>query len=220
MIVRLGISVEGQTEEQFVKQMLCQHLLKFNVSAEVRIVHTGITARGTPARGGGINLDRVCQELRVLLPSFDYVTTLYDFYGFVGRLPQETADALQERITKAMREDNTPRLIPYVQQYEFETLMLTSPEEIARYFKMPQLAQDVSRVVNQAGGAEYVNDGYDTAPSRRLEKWTERAMMSFNKKTKVRHGASVCQRIGLGTIRKACPRFDRWLACLEGLKRR
>lgn len=40
--------------------------------------------------GGGINLDRIRSELKLMANSFSYVTTFYDFYGFQGREVGET----------------------------------------------------------------------------------------------------------------------------------
>lgn len=220
-MVRLGISVEGQTEERFVKDVLAPHLAGFDVFAEAKIVATGWTANGARAKGGGINLDRIARELKALLPNFKdgYVTSLYDLYGFEDRLSGETAEALQRRIAEKA---GTPQnLIPYVQQYEFESLLLACPTTAAAYFQAPDLAKTMTSAVNSAGGAEQVNDGTATAPSKRLESWTTAhapALMRFAKKTKVRHGATLCERIGLATIRTACPRFDAWLKQLEGLQ--
>lgn len=204
-----------------MKDVLAPHLAGFNVFAEAKIVATGWTADGKRAKGGGINLDRVVRELSTLLPSFNggYVTSLYDLYGFEDRLSGETAEALEGRIAQRI---GTPRnLIPYVQQYEFESLLLTCPATAATYFQAPALAGSIVDAVTGAGGAEEVNDGRTTAPSKRLESWTlahAPPLMRFSKKTKVRHGATLCQRIGLTTIRNACPRFGAWLTKLEALK--
>ncbi|WP_298331055.1 DUF4276 family protein [Asticcacaulis sp.] len=220
-MVRLGISVEGQTEERFVKDVLAPHLAGFDVFAEAKIVATGWTANGARAKGGGINLGRISRELKTLLPSFrqGYVTSLYDLYGFEDRLSGETAAALESRIAQAT--GAPPNLIPYIQQYEFETLLLACPTTAADYFQAPGLAATIKNAVASAGGAEQVNDGRTTAPSKRLESWTAAqapALMRFSKKTKVRHGATLCERITLATIRTACPRFDGWLKRLEALQ--
>jgi hypothetical protein len=86
-MVRLGISVEEQTEERFVKDVLAPHLMTFEVHAIPVIVATSRAASGKKAKGGGINVDRVRNEISRLLKGFHdgYVTCLYDYYGFEGR---------------------------------------------------------------------------------------------------------------------------------------
>jgi hypothetical protein len=98
--IRLGISVEGQTEERFVKDLLAPHLTMHDVAAIPIIVATSRSASGKKHKGGGINLDRIAGELQRLLGGFrgGFVTSLYDFYGFEDKRPGETAEALEGRI--------------------------------------------------------------------------------------------------------------------------
>lgn len=217
--IRLGISVEGQTEERFIKDVLAPHLAAFHVFAEPKIVATGYTADGRRAKGGGINLSRLQHELRALLPSYrqGFVTTFYDLYGFEDRQPGEGADSLQQRLVRAL--DNPANLIPYIQQYEFETLLFADPAVAASYFDVPDLLVKMAQAVRGAGSVEAVNDGTTTAPSKRLEVWTQSApiLKRFSKRTKVRHGATLCAALTLPTIRAACPRFGVWLTRLEQL---
>jgi hypothetical protein len=220
MTVRLGISVEGQTEERFVKDVLGPHLMGHGVFADPKIVRTGWTADGKRANGGGINVQRVTRELRTLLPSYrdGYVTSLYDLYGFEDREPGESAEALQKRLAEKL---GAPRnLITYVQRHEFEALLFADPAVAADYFQAPALRGLMERALRQAGTAEDVNDGPNTAPSKRLENWTTLhapRLMRFWERTKVRHGAALSARLTIPVIRAACPRFNDWLTRLEGL---
>jgi len=109
--VRLAISVEGPTEYEFCREVLRSHLAAFDVHIEPKIVVTKRNLVGPNATGGSVSIDRFRNEVRRLLPSFDYVTTLYDFYGFKGRRPGETPDALCMRMSESL--ENPPRLIPY-----------------------------------------------------------------------------------------------------------
>ena len=70
MTIRLGISVEGQTEERFVKDLLAPHLEARGVYAIPIIVATSRSAAGKKSKGGGINLDRIAGELQRLLGGF------------------------------------------------------------------------------------------------------------------------------------------------------
>ena len=118
-MVRIGISVEGLTEERFVKTVLAPYLVVKNIYI-------------TPISiGGGVNVDKVKSELKKIAFSFDYVTTLYDFYGFSRKEDGETKGSLEQRIIDAVHDGVKDKLIPYIQMYEFEGLLFSSPEAIA-----------------------------------------------------------------------------------------
>ena len=57
---------------------------------------------------------------------------------------------------------------------------------------------------------EDVNDGPDTAPSKRLE----RLLPGYSKPL---HGPLATEGAGLAALREACPRFDGWVRRLESL---
>jgi hypothetical protein len=220
MTVRLGISVEGQTEERFVKTVLMQHLQGFGVYATPVPVATSRSADGTKARGGGINIDRVGNEIGRLLRGFSdgYVTTLYDFYGFEDKRPGDAVEHLEARI--AARVGSPERLISYVQLHEFESLLLSDAAVAADYFQASKLVALITQAVSRAGTPEQVNDGHQTAPSKRLEAWTRDhspRLQRYSKATKTRHGPQLAARLTLPVIRRACPRFDAWIGRLEAV---
>jgi hypothetical protein len=69
-MLRVGISVEGATEREFVNQVMIPYFSALNVFI-------------TPVpMNGNISLDRIRHELPPLLRSFDVVTSFYDLYGF------------------------------------------------------------------------------------------------------------------------------------------
>lgn len=222
MSIRLAISVEGQTEERFVKDVLAPHLAGFRIWATPVIVATSRSAAGTKAKGGGINLDRVASELHSLLFGHrdGFVTSLYDFYGFRDRQPGEDVAALELRIAQRL---GSPRnLIPYVQLHEFEGLLLSDPATVAAYFEAPALATLIASAVSRAGSPEHVNDGPNTAPSKRLEEWTRehaRPRLHYTARTKLRHAPRLAGYLKLPVIRAACARFDDWVSRLERLCR-
>jgi hypothetical protein len=218
--IRLGISVEGQTEERFVKDLLAPHLVGFCVYATPIVVTTSRSASGQKAKGGGINVDRVANELRRLLTGYrdGYVTSLYDFYGFADKRVGETVDLLETRIAASL---DTPRnLIAYVQLHEFEGLLLSDAAIIATYFDAPAIEPLIRLAVSSAGSPEAVNEGVTTAPSKRLEAWTRQHGSTshfYSKGTKTLHGPRLAARLTLPVIRTACHRFSRWLSKLETL---
>jgi hypothetical protein len=212
--LRLAISVEGATESELCRDVLRPHLAAFDIHIEPKIVVTKRNLAGPNATGGAVGLDRFRNEVRRLLPCFDYVTTLYDFYGFRGRAQGETPEALCRRMSESL--DQPRHLIPYVQVHEFEALLFAAPPALAAYLGSQALGEAVAAAVSACGGAEQVNDNPRTAPSKRLaalfrDYLGERYDKPF-------HGPLLAMEIGLPAIRAACPRFDAWLTQLERLK--
>jgi len=197
-MVRIGISVEGPTEEIFVKKVLAPYLL-------VRqIVITPISM------GGGVNVDKARGELKKIANSFDYVTTLYDFYGFSRKEDGETKASLEQRILDAAHEGVQDKLIPYVQMYEFEGLLFSSPEAISNVLMDEQLNQWAVEILAEFdNNPELINNSVETAPSKRLERDT-----GYRKTT---HGPNIAKQIGIDKIREMCPGFNDWVTRLEGL---
>ena len=81
-MIRLAISVEGQTEEEFSKDVLTTHLRSHGVEAQPVLLGR---ARGHGVGGGNVSVGRLASEMAYLSRSFDAVTSLVDFYGFRDR---------------------------------------------------------------------------------------------------------------------------------------
>lgn len=165
--VRVGISVEGSTENEFVNRVLRGHLEERGVYVFPVTVTTKLNISGPNYRGGNVTVHRATSEITKLLPNFDYVTTLYDFYGFKGRQQGETPDELCDRIAGMLQ--NPASFIPYIQMHEFEALLFSDPAVIGSFASSDvdqnQLEILVSDAVRQCGGPENVNDSPNTAPS-------------------------------------------------------
>ena len=118
---RLAIVVEGETEEDFVRQVLADSLAVRDVYA---------TALRPDSQGGNITVERLARAIvKLLPPAFDHVTTLVDFYGFqhrpsgrVREVEQAIAVEVQTRISYSWDET---RFVPYVQMHEFEALLFS-----------------------------------------------------------------------------------------------
>lgn len=192
---RLGISVEGATEREFVHRVLRPHLEKYQLSV------TAIDIRGN------LSLDRIRGVLPALLAQFDFVSTMYDYYKF-GRRGSLTIDELEKAISKLAE---TTLLIPYIQQYEFEALIFAVPESAVEWLEgaTPQLTE-MQNAVQKAGSPEKVNDSRETSPSHRLTK----LFPHYDKKL---HGSEIIDLAGLDAVRSKCPRFNTWVSKLESL---
>ncbi len=202
-MVRLAVSVEGQTEERFIKEVIASHLEGGEIYAQPILLGSG---------GGDVSIPRVRKDLINLLGSFDKVTTFYDFYGFRGKDEEESKESLEAKIFDCVKSQSRGRLIPYIQMYEFEGLLFSSPEAIeSNILPHKGLSGWARGVVNSFGGRpELINDSEHSAPSKRLEKKTEYR--------KTIHGPLVAKEIGLSVLREKCPNFGEWLSKLENLR--
>ncbi len=197
-MVRVGISVEGPTEERFIKAVLAPYL----VAKEVYITPISI--------GGDVNIDRVRGELKKLSNNFDYVSTLYDFYGFKKKLNSDSKASLEARIEEGVHERIRDKFIPYIQMYEFEGLLFSCPEAMERGLNESGVKEWCQGVLEKfSNNPESINDSVETAPSKRLEKGT-----GYRKTT---HGPNIAKEIGIEKIRQMCEGFDEWLNKLERL---
>ncbi len=210
-MIRLAISVEGRTEEEFVRDVLKGHLLALGVDATAVLVGS---ARNR-WKGGNVSKAGLVADMRLLSYNFDAVTSLVDFYGFRGKKVR-TVDGLVSDLREELRGQLGPRarldrVIPYVQMHEFEGLLFSRPEAFQSVPDANEASVAELRSVRaQFASPEHINDSADTAPSKRILK----ALPRFRKEV---HGPRVAGRIGLATIRLECARFDAWLQCLEAL---
>jgi len=211
-MIRMAMSVEGQTEDEFVKTLLVPFFRNDGIALTSIIVTTKREKCGIKHKGGCINLPRIKNEISKLLPNFDYVTTFYDLYGFDIK-EKIDADRLENKIHQLF--NNSYKLIPYIQQYEFETLLFTSSEYYADYFGDKNAQIDIESIIQSCGGIEEINNSVETSPSKRMESFFDKYGEQYDK---VFHGASIANDISLETIMKKCFRFNKWLEKLKSIK--
>ena len=211
-MTRLAISVEGRTEEEFVKTVLLDHLRPMAI--EIQPVLIG-RARNADEGGGNVTIDRLTSEMASLYRSFDAVTSLVDFYGFRdkgGRTVQELETHLHSEVgTRIGGSWNETKVFPYVQRHEFEGLLFADVEAFGELIDVPNGSVEVlRRVRGQFPTPEDINDDRNTAPSRRIVG----AIPGYRKPV---HGPQVAEIVGLAAIRAECPRFNEWLSRLESI---
>ena len=210
-MTRLAVSVEGQTEEEFVKQVLAVHLRARHIESTPIVLGR---ARGGSS-GGNVSSDRLVSEMAHLYYSFDVVTSLVDFYGFrdkgdrtVRDLEKQVLGRIAERVGQAWDER---KVVMYVQRHEFEGLLFSDVEVFATQIDFPHdCVAELRAVREQYQTPEDINDHSQTAPSKRIANIIPRY-------SKVLHGPILAEQIGLNAFRAECPGFDQWLASLESL---
>lgn len=212
-MIRLAISVEGQTEEEFVNDVLASHLQPLGIAAEPILLGR---ARNQGVGGGDVTVPRLVSEMVHLKRSYDAVTTLVDFYGFRGK-EQHSADQLEQVIRTGVEERTGwqgDRVMPYVQRHEFEGLLFS---DVRAFAVLPDIPPQAVRSLGDIRSAfttpEDINDNSRTAPSRRIA----RTIPRYRKRV---HGPLIAAETGLKTIREECPRFNAWLERMETLQDR
>lgn len=223
MYVRLNLIVEGQTEETFVHQTLKPHLSRFSVGVSARVVTTS-KQRGVKYRGGLSSYAKARRDITLWTKQDKNTdvrfTTMFDLYGLptdfpayaaaVQNNPFQRVEALEDALAKDISDY---RFIPYIQLHEFEALILAGPRELDSQFD--NRADGIARLeamVSQFPSSEHINEGTDTAPSKRII----REIPEYEG-SKVSAGPIVAAKIGLPTLRSKCSHFAQWLDKLERL---
>lgn len=211
-MIRLAISVEGRTEEEFVKLVLAEHLRAKGVEPQPVL----IGKHGKGNKGGDVTVKRLASEMATLYWSFDAVTSLVDFYGFrdkddrsVERLERYLLKKVRARIRH--REWVETKVFPYVQRHEFEGLLFSDVNAFTSVMDAPEESvAELRRIRSQFQTPEDIDDGAETAPSKRIA----RTIAMYRKAL---HGPLIAETIGLDAIREECPRFNQWVERLESL---
>ena len=211
-MIRLAISLEGQTEEEFVKSVLAGALRAAGVEpTPIRIGR----ARGGSG-GGNVSVDRLASEMVNLYRNFDFVTSLVDFYGFHGK-NERTVDELEQHLNREVQTRighgwDQRKVIPYIQMHEFEGLLFSRVRAFETAIGAPEASvRQLEQVRSRFPTPEEINDDPNTAPSKRIAD----AIPSYRKRL---HGPLVAMDIGLNAIRGECGRFHGWVTHLESLR--
>ena len=211
-MIRLAISVEGPTEEEFSKAVLTSHLRLHGIEAQPILLGR---ARGRGG-GGNVSVERLALEMVYLCRSFDAVTSLVDFYGFRKKC-EKTAEELESLLRQEIQQKidwNENRILPYVQRHEFEGLLFSDVGAFSALIGTSPESVDLLRNIRSSFATpEDINDNKATAPSQRIKN----VIPHYRKPL---HGPLVATEIGLDAIRAECPRFNNWMISLESLQRR
>ena len=224
MSARLHLIVEGQTEETFANRTLIPHLSHYSVWGNARSVMTS-RRRGTIHRGGLVSYGRAKKDVMLWMKEDQnpdvFFTTMFDLYALPEDFPAyEAARHMTdpyERVSfleKAVSEDiGHPRFLPYIQLYEFEALLLADPQKLdIVYFEHAAAIQKLIGMTSQFASPELINDGEQTAPSKRIIH-----EISEYEGMKASVGPLIAGKIGLDALRVKCRHFGEWLNRLEGL---
>jgi hypothetical protein len=213
--------VEGRTEEIFINLLLQPYL----AAKGIYMTATQVSKPGQ--KGGDVKFSRVLKDLGNHLKQRKdtYITTLIDYYGTnewpgidevpPNATPAQIADivnnATKKEVVKHFENQNAKkRFISYIAIHEFEALLFSDSLEIA--FELEIDEQKVEAVIKECGEPEAINNSSETAPSKRLDKWSRN--YKFPKTTS---GIAIARNIGIAKMREKCPVFNKWLESFEAI---
>ena len=226
-MTRLLVHVEGQTEEQFVNELLAPHLRdRGYASVSARLIGN---ARQRGQRGGVKPWSQVRQAIvnHLRQDPGSIAATMVDFYGLprigpkvwpgckevsavdVQTKPEVVEKALLEDVVRTMGVGfDSSRIIPFVTMHEFEALLFSDCERFAVGIGKPEMTGPLQVIRDAFSNPEEIDDSPDTAPSKRVL-----ALVPGYQKPLM--GTLAALEIGLTAMRAECPHFDTWLKRLE-----
>ena len=218
--VNAYVIVEGQTEQTFVRDLLAPEMACKGVFLHPALI-------GKPGhKGGDIRFERAKEDIGRFLRqrSNTYISTMFDYFRLESEWPGnsstqgchtsvEKAEKIEDA-TLARMGDLFPdhyvegRFVPYIEMHEFEALLFSDASILAD--KIGVAVAEIESVLDKFGEPEEIDDGPDTAPSKRL-------ISLHNSYRKVAMGKTISEAIGIPTMREKCPHFGNWLIRLEQL---
>jgi len=206
--------VEGQTEEEFVRNSLSPYLMSHGIH-DVRAIKIE-TSPGF--KGGDLKYSRFKPNVRKLLYQRNdvIVSSLIDYFRLRNDFPEYDNSqkflnpvARVTNLEKACAMDiNDDRFLPYIQLFEFEGLLFSEDKGFNFLGTIPQLnIIQLQSIITNYPNPELINDGSETAPSKRLQR-----LIPGYKKTL--HGPVIALENGVNSILSKCPRFSTWVTAL------
>ncbi|MEW5954159.1 MAG: DUF4276 family protein [Bacillota bacterium] len=222
-MIRLNIVVEGATEETFVRDVLAPYWGAKGIFATARSVETN-RKKGCVFRGGGRNYEKVRRDVvNWINQDHDaYCTTMFDLYGLPANFPGKSSigpiwpayDRVRYLEDAFAGDIDSNRFIPYIQLHEFEALLFADIDKMRIFYleDKTNAIQRLKNIVNAFGSPELINEGNETAPSKRIIK-----EIPEYKDNKVLIGPTVAKEIGLPILRERCVHFNEWINKIESL---
>ncbi|GAA4550363.1 DUF4276 family protein [Amycolatopsis samaneae] len=212
---RLHLLLEGQTELTVARDLLLDHLRQRGWTVTFSIVRTQTTS--VTHRGGVSSWPKLAREIKELLgqKSLVLLTTLFDYYGFpdtapgMDSRPAGSARVAVEHVEKAISEAvGDRRFLPHLVLHELETWVFAAADQLGELRGDETLAARLRQDSTAAGGAELVNDGPKTAPSKRLAQYCTDYAKTID-------GPIAITELGVDRLKERCPHFAAWLNEIE-----
>ncbi|NEW61188.1 DUF4276 family protein, partial [Sulfurovum sp. bin170] len=188
-MINVYIIVEGQSEEKFVKEILSPYFAHKKIFLHPERVITGRDKLGKACKGGGDSYKLYKNHLQKRIKQFHkqknyYFTTMIDLYALPKDFPKlKDAKRYYNKkyeyisfLEKAFSDDiGFSNFLPYIQLHEYETLLFCDINCIVDEFfdlEDDKLYEKITTDIKSYDNIELINDSKETAPSKRLNKYT------------------------------------------------
>jgi len=229
-MIRLHIIAEGQTEAKFITSLLVPYLAKNNIFVDVHCITNKYDRKHNKYyRGGLLDYSKLRKDLQLWIKQEEnnqncWITTMVDLYAFptTNSPYNEKIQSITDKYIKIEQLEKEffndlgfSRFIPYIQLHEFETFIFCNLNLLSELFinkkrEIQQLINSVSTIDNP----ELINEGRESAPSKRLIKF-----ISEYEEQKTTAGPLICEEIGIDHLRRKCKHFNAWITKLIELNK-
>ncbi len=217
-MIRVYIYCEGQTEEQFIKDILCPFFLRKNISV-IPIICSTKRTNIKKYKGGVTTYEKFKSELTKICKSHnnEFVTTMFDYYALPNETPGRQnpvgADIFEKVIfveQQIANDINCDNFIPNLILHEFEGLLFSDPEGFKAYYSSDERLLRLKRIRDDFLTPEHINDSFETTPSKRIKS----IYLDYNK---VLGGSIIACEIGIDKIIEECCHFRDWINKINAL---
>lgn len=211
---RIYVYCEGQTEEAFTKRLLYPHFIAKDIYVIPIICRTKEGPQGIH-RGGIVDYNKVVKEVKRYCSQHpnEKVTSFIDYYG-LNNLPQIVTSSNKYVLIKNLESTfsndvGCNNFIPYISLHEFESLLFSDPTQFG-YLNTKAVVKFNDILAEFGNNPEFINNGKDTAPSKRILK-------EIGNYGKILDGNRIAEHISLAGIRQHCHHFSQWITTIENL---
>lgn len=210
---RLVFIVEGDCEVAFIKKKVIPYLYASAVrhgEGWAMTVQKITTNRKLNKSGGNVSYAYLRNEINRVTAQEGgvWITTFMDFFRLPKDFPSYSTDSKDiGKIEEGIKENvGYEQFLPYIQKYEFETLLFSSLEGFRYVLDDEALLNKVKKIIADYPCVEDINGGSETAPSKRLGH-----IWNYDK---VPDSDIILSELQIEDILKKCPRFKEWIGKL------
>ncbi|MCQ2974766.1 MAG: DUF4276 family protein [Bacteroidales bacterium] len=203
---RLVFIVEGDCELNFVNQKLIPYLYTYGANGWLINAQKITTNRKLKLKGGNICFEYLRNEVkRISAQGKPWITTFIDFYRLPNDFPGYTTDGnkIDNIESEIIKELNYNQIIPYIQKFEFETLLFANTEAFKNLALTTKQLELINEITQKYQNIEDINGGKETSPSKRLKN-----IFNYHK---VADSIIILKDISIETLIKKSKRFEIWI---------